>query len=191
MLRENGSTTFEEGTQQQWQDMHKEARVREDGEMSNTAAIWRNPDIAKSDSEFKILKELLDNLTIAKFIHMIPMGPTSGGGERYCLRFQSGRCNLQGEEGRVKTDKDGMATVCQLGLHRCAALFKGGRSCHMVHPGIKCKRTKRGSKLPADAAQLSLKKMKVEEGDRYTALKKATTLALQAPPKPSAVPSQA
>ena len=55
--------------------------------------------------------------------------PSNRAGETYCVDFQSNSCRHK--------------SSCQLGLHKCAALFKGGRTCNMNHAGMKCNHTKR------------------------------------------------
>ena len=59
----------------------------------------------------------------------VPLAPSSRDGQRYCVNFQTGSCR-EGD-------------TCQVGLHKCAAVFRGGRTCHGNHPGSERRNTKR------------------------------------------------
>ena len=58
-----------------------------------------------------------------------------------------------------------------MGLHRCAAVKKGGRTCHMRHPGSLCKNVKSQSKpeeaVPQDDP--TLRPTRVGKSDRLSA----------------------
>ena len=52
----------------------------------------------------------------------------SRDGQRYCADSQAGTCQDD---------------PCRSGAHKCAALFKSGRTCNGMHPGSECRITKR------------------------------------------------
>ena len=121
--------TFEEVPPQQWATITAEARARVESGYAEVTSLWRNPDIAEAGGGFKV-KKSQTNFPVN--INGVPLTPCSGDGQRYCVEFQYGRC----EEGNS----------CQLGLHRCAAVFKSGRVCHWIHPGGEC-RSKKHARL--------------------------------------------
>ena len=118
--------------------------------------VWRNPDVAESGGGFKVKKS---QIAFPKQLKGVPLAPSSRDGKRYCVDFQYDRC----QEG----------DSCQLGLHRCAAVFRGGRTCHGNHPGIGCRNTKRhavpeGVNPEESPAQ---RKMKMEEPEDQSEVK--------------------
>jgi hypothetical protein len=118
--------SFEEITARQWESMAKEARDKVEAKTLEVNATWRNPDISKPDVGFKMKKS---QVNFPKQLNGVPLAPASRKGERYCADFQAGTCK-EGDD-------------CQFGLHRCAAVFRGGRTCHGRHPGSECRNTKR------------------------------------------------
>ncbi len=95
--------------------------------------VWCNPDVAESGGGLKVKKS---QMAFPKQLAGVPLSPTSRDGKRYCGDFQSDKC----QEG----------DSCQLGTHRCAAVFKSGRTCHGNHPGSECRNTKRHA-VPEEA----------------------------------------
>ena len=86
----------------------------------------------------------MENFNMPKMIKGIYLAATSRGGDKYCPLFQQGTCSfpLLGEP-TMQLSHEGeknlsFGTKCKLGLHRCAALCRGGRSCHGTHPGKDC-----------------------------------------------------
>ena len=114
-------------------------------------------------------------IAFPKWLAGVPLAPCSRDGKRYCVDFQSGKC--QGED------------TCQLGLHRCAAVFRGGRTCHGNHPGFACRNTKRHA-LSEEAVPEEgppLKKVKLEEPEDLSEPEKATvTLSRRSKAMPKA-----
>ena len=81
---------------------------------------WLNPDVVGSNDGFKeqpqiaFPEQLLGTL----------LAPNNRAGQRYCAEFQNGSC-ANGDS-------------CRLGFHKCAAVFRGGRTCHRNHAGSQC-----------------------------------------------------
>jgi hypothetical protein len=125
-LAKNNTQTFDEVSAQQWGVLAEKARVEVGSKPLETKAVWRNPDVAESGGGFKVKKS---QIAFPKQLAGVPLAPSSRDGKRYCVDFQSGGCQ-NGDS-------------CQLGLHRCAAVFRGGRTCHGNHPGFECRHTKR------------------------------------------------
>ena len=74
-------------------------------------------------------------MVIPKQLNGISLAPFNKAGDMYCAEFQGGSC---------RADVSGCAIgSCPSGLHKCAALFRGGRTCHGNHPGGLCEYTKR------------------------------------------------
>ena len=69
--------------------------------------------------------------------------------QRYCPLYQQDVCDMGGV---VVDATSGKPASCALGLHRCAATFRGGRICHGTHPALTCNFKKRHWKPGADAA---------------------------------------
>ena len=126
VLTKMNTQTFDEIPAQQWELLAAEARSKVESKPLEIKACWRNPDVAEAGGGFKVKKS---QITFPKQLAGVPLAPSSRDGKRYCVDFQSGKC--QG------------ADTCQLGLHRCAAVFRGGRTCHGNHPGFACRNTKR------------------------------------------------
>jgi hypothetical protein len=168
-LAKSNTQTFDEVPAQQWGVLAEKARVEVGSKPLETNAVWRNPDIAESGGGFKVKKS---QIAFPKQLAGVPLAPSSRDGKRYCVDFQSGRC------------RDGDS--CQLGLHRCAAVFRGGRTCHGSHPGFECRYTKRHAvSEDADPEEGPVrKKMKMEPEDQSEA--KQATVVLKAADKPKA-----
>ena len=134
--------TFNGLTHNDWEELAKSARLEAWSESLDANAIWRNPDITKSKGGFRIKKS---QMTFPKQLAGIPLSPESRRGERYCADFQAGTCQEE--------------DPCRSGAHRCAALFKSGRTCHGGHPGSKCGNTKRhASSADPDAHEEPVRK---------------------------------
>jgi len=118
--------TFDEITATQWGTLAGEARVEVDSKPLDVNILWRNPDVAESGGGFKMNKA---QIAFPKQLAGVPLAPSSRDGQRYCVDFQRGTC------------REGDA--CQLGLHKCAAVFRSGRTCHGKHPGMECRNTKK------------------------------------------------
>jgi len=125
--------TFDEVPAQQWEELAREARAKVESKTLEVNAVWRNPDVAESGGGFKVKKS---QIAFPKQLAGVPLAPSSRDGQRYCVDFQYARC----QEG----------DACQLGLHRCAAVFRSGRTCHGNHPGSECRNTKRHA-VPEEA----------------------------------------
>ena len=78
-------------------------------------------------------------MTFPKELAGIPLNPESRQGERYCAEFQAGTCQEK--------------HPCRSGAHKCAALFRRGRTCHGNHAGSKCNQTKRHASSAKDYAR--------------------------------------
>ena len=118
--------TFDEIPVQQWEALAGDARAKVESKPFKVKTVWRNPDVAESGGGFKVKKS---QIAFPKMLKRAPLAPSSRDGQRYCVDFQYDRC----QEG----------DSCQLGLHRCAAVFRGGRTGHGNHPGIACRSTNR------------------------------------------------
>ena len=119
--------TFDEISAQQWEVLAKEARAKVESVTLEVNAVWRNPDVAEAGREG--FKAKSSQIAFPKKLAGIPLAPSSRDGKRYCVDFQAGRCQE--------------ADACPLGLHKCAAVFRSGRTCHGKHPGAECRNTKR------------------------------------------------
>ena len=82
---------------------------------------WLNPDVVGSKDGFE---ERKPQIAFPEKLLGTLLAPCNRAGQRYCAEFQSGSCVL-GDE-------------CNLGLHKCAAVFRGGRTCHRNHAGSEC-----------------------------------------------------
>jgi len=129
-LTKEGICTFDEVSEKRWEELAEEARAKVGSKQLDVATVWRNPDVAGSGGGFKVKKS---QITFPKQLAGIPLAPSSRDGKRYCVDFQRGSC--QGGD------------KCPLGLHKCAALYRGGRTCHGNHPGSECWNTKRHATL--------------------------------------------
>ncbi len=118
--------TFNNLTYKEWEELAENARFEAGLKPLDANAIWRNPDITKSKGGFKMKKS---QMTFPKQLAGIPLSPETRDGQKYCADFQAGTC----QEG----------ASCRSGAHRCAALFRSGRTCHGNHAGSMCGNTKR------------------------------------------------
>ena len=135
-LAKTGTQAFHEIPAQQWEILAKEARAKVRPRTLEANAKWRNTDITEAVgfSKWQKLagggsKGKKSQMDFPKQLAGIPLAPESRDGKRYCMNFQDGKCREEDS--------------CELGLHRCAAMFRGGRTCHGNHPGAKCRSTKR------------------------------------------------
>jgi len=147
-LASNDIRTFDEIPAQQWAALAEEARAKVESKPLEVNAVWRNPDVAESGGGFKVKKS---QIAFPKQLAGVPLTPNSRDGQRYCVDFQYGKCKE--------------SDACPLGLHKCAAVFRGGRTCHGKHPGSECRNTKRHA-VPEEAnpeESPAQKKTKVEE----------------------------
>ena len=126
MLAKSDTHTFDEIPAQRWEDLANAARRKIETRALDTIFHWRNDDVAHSGGGFKVKKS---QITFPKQLNGVPLMPSNRAGEIYCVDFQSNSCRHK--------------SSCQLGLHKCAALFKGGRTCNMNHPGMNCNHTKK------------------------------------------------
>ena len=150
--------TFDEIPAQQWVALAGEARAKVESKPLEVKTVWRNPDVAESGGGFKVKKS---QIAFPKQLKGVPLAPSSRDGKRYCVDFQYDRC----QEG----------DSCQLGLHRCAAVFRGGRTCHGNHPGIECRNTKRHA-VPEEVnpeESPAQRKMKMKEPEDQSEVKRA------------------
>jgi len=159
--------TFDEVPAQQWEALAGEARAKVESKPLEVNAVWRNPDVAESGGGFKVKKS---QITFPKQLAGVPLAPSSHDGKRYCVDFQSGRCQE--------------ADTCQLGIHRCAAVFRGGRTCHGKHPGSECRNTRRHaiSEEANPEESPAQKKIKLEVPEGQSEAERAN-LGLKAAPK--------
>jgi len=153
-LAKKDTQTFDEIPAQQWELLAEQARTEVGSKPLGTNAVWRNPDLADAGGGFKVKKS---QITFPKQLAGVPLAPTSRDGQRYCVDFQSGVCRQMRAE-----------TTCQLGLHKCAAVFRSGRTCHGNHPGFECRNTKKHAiaEDPVTEEGPILKKVKVELIDK-------------------------
>ncbi len=154
--------TFDEIPIQQWETLAGQARAKVESKPLEVKTVWRNPDVAESGGGFKVKKS---QIAFPKQLKGVPLAPSSRDGKRYCVDFQYAKC----QEG----------DSCQLGLHKCAAVFRGGRTCHGNHPGIGCRNTKRHA-VPEEAnpeESPAQRKMKMEEPEDQSEVKRARVLS--------------
>jgi len=146
-LASKDTRTFDEVTAQQWGVLAKEARAKVERMSLEVSTVWRNPDVADAGGGFKVRKS---QIAFPKQLAGVPLTPSSRDGQRYCVDFQYSRCKE--------------ADTCPLGLHRCAAVFRSGRTCHGRHPGLECRNTKKHAFLEEGNLQEgpARKRMKVE-----------------------------
>jgi len=157
-LAEKGIQTFDEIPVQQWDALAGEARAKVESEPLEVKTLWRNPDVAESGGGFKVKKS---QIAFPKMLKGVPLAPSSRDGKRYCVDFQYDRCQEGGS--------------CQLGLHRCAAVFRGGRTCHGNQLGIGCKNIKRHA-VPEGVnpeERRAQRKTKTEEPADHSEVKRA------------------
>ena len=126
ILADEDINTFDEVSTQRWEELAKEARAKAEGVPMEVKSEWRNPDVTGSGGGHKVKKS---QMAFPRQLAGVPLSPNSRDGRGYCAEFQYGKC------------KDG--DDCQLGLHKCAAVFKSGRTCHGNHPGAQCRTTKK------------------------------------------------
>jgi len=146
-LASKGINTFDEIPAHRWKILTEEARAKVESATLEVNAVWRNPDVAESRKEgFKVKRS---QVAFPKQLAGVPLSPSSRDGKRYCADFQAGKCQE--------------ADACPVGLHKCAAVFRGGRTCHGNHPGSECRNTKRHAALEkVDPESPAQKEMKVE-----------------------------
>jgi len=118
--------TFDEIPAQQWAVLAEEARAKVESKPLEVNVTWRNSDVAEPGGGFKVKKT---QIAFPKQLAGVPLTPNSRDGQRYCADFQYGKCKE--------------SEACSLGLHKCAAVYRGGRTCHGNHPGSECRNTKR------------------------------------------------
>jgi len=149
-LARKNAQTFDEIPAQQWELLAEEARVKVGSKPLGTKSVWRNPDLAEAGGGFKVKKS---QISFPKQLAGVPLAPTSRDGKRYCVDFQSGACQ--------KGDS------CQMGLHKCAAVFRSGRTCHGKHSGFECRNTRKHAVAedPVTEEGPILKKVKLEKID--------------------------
>jgi hypothetical protein len=143
--------TFSEVPAQQWEELAKEARAKVGSKPLGMSVAWRNPDVTETVGSSKAKKS---ETIFPRRLNGIPVAPCSRSGQRYCVNFQRGGCTM-GDE-------------CQLGLHKCAALFKSGRTCHGKHPGSECWNTRKHALLEEGDPQEApaQEEAKVEDKER-------------------------
>ena len=118
--------TFDGISAQQWDELAEEARTKVRPSSFGVEALWRNPDVANAEGGLKVKKS---QMAFPRQLGGVPLAPTSRSGQRYCVDFQSGICEQE--------------EPCRLGLHKCAAIYRGGRRCHGNHSGFDCRNFKR------------------------------------------------
>jgi len=134
--------TFDEIPVQQWEAVARDAKSKVESAVPEVKTVWRNPDIAEAGRRGSKVES--PPVAFPKQLAGIPLSPCSRDGNRYCADFQAGKCQV------VASSVDGWSTPigrCQAGLHRCAAVFRGGRTCHGNHPGAECRNIKRHAVL--------------------------------------------
>ena len=139
--------TFDEVHENTWKFLLDEAAAEVSSTPLTVAVLWRNPDMTLESREFELRDDFrtpMENFNMPKMIKGIHLAATSRGEDKYCPLFQQGTCSfpLLGEPTMQLTHEGeknlSFGTKCKLGLHRCAALCRGGRSCHGTHPGKDC-----------------------------------------------------
>ena len=123
--------TLDEISAHQWESMAADAVAGIQAEALELKPLWRNPDIVGSKDGFKVKKS---QPNFPEQLSGVPLAPSNRSGERYCVKFQIGSCIKEGP--------------CQLRLHRCAAVFRSGRTCHRNHPFSTCWDTRRHALPP-------------------------------------------
>ena len=73
----------------------------------------------------------------------IAMAARNRAEEVYCVGYQKGSCGRPLVDQHSEAGKLLQAKGCDRGLHRCAALFCSGRTCHGDHPGSQCRQRRR------------------------------------------------
>jgi hypothetical protein len=125
-LTKADTLTFDEVPVQRWEQLAKKARDEIGSQALSITLCWRNADVADSGGGFKVRKS---QITFPKQLNGVPLAPSNRAGARYCGDYQSNSCQQR--------------EPCQLGLHKCAALFKAGRTCHGNHAGMDCRTWKK------------------------------------------------
>ncbi len=112
-------------------------------------------------------------IAFPKQLKGVPLAPSSRDGKRYCVHFQYDKC----QEG----------DSCQLGLHKCAAVFRGGRTCHGNHPGIGCRYTDKHAvpeeANPEESPAQKKTKMREPEDEVHLLHKNVCTLSSKVVPR--------
>jgi len=160
--------TFDELPALQWGTLAGEARAKVESKPLDVNVLWRNPDIAESGGGFKMKRA---QIAFPKQLAGVPLAPSSRDGQRYCVDFQTGTCRE--------------SDACQLGIHKCAAVFRSGRTCHGRHPGMDCRHTKKHA-APQEANPEEappLKKARVDEPENCQEAERAKVILKEAPKK--------
>jgi len=131
-LTKLNTQTFDEIPANRLEQLVGEARAKVETQQLIAGSQWRNPDVTAEPAGGG-LKVKKSQTTFPRQLYGVPLVPNNRSGERYCADFQSNNC--QGGD------------ACPLGLHRCAALLRGGRTCNMSHPGSACRNKKRHAPL--------------------------------------------
>ena len=121
----NNAHTFEEVSVQQWEAVAKDAKARVLAISFEVNPLWTNADLGKAE---KGAEDRESQPTFPNHLKRVRLGSFRRSGQRYCTEFQYGICQDE---------------CPSSALHRCAAVLKGGRSCHGTHPGSACWNTKR------------------------------------------------
>ena len=150
---------FDEVSAKQWEAIAAEARAKVESKPLDVKAVWRNPDVGNSGGQgFKTKRS---QFNFPKNLGGIRLAPSSRDGSRYCADYQGDSC---------RADISGCPDrSCPAGLHKCAAVFRSGRTCHMNHPGSQCRFTKRhaGTQEVNLEDGPALKKAKIEEPEDH------------------------
>ena len=120
---------FAEVSHEQWAEIAIKARTMIEAEPFNLVPSWRNPDVAECEEGFITKKS---QMTFPRELNGITLTPCSKDGQKYCADFQGNHC------GAATSPAPQQGVRCPAGLHKCAALYKGGRACHGNHPGSEC-----------------------------------------------------
>ena len=112
--------SFDEVHSQRWDELAQDAIVAVKAKDWQFEPRWLNPDVVGSKDGFKEQSRI----SFQEQLSGILLAPSNRAGQRYCADFQRGNC----------ANED----PCRLGIHRCAAVFKGGRTCHRNHAGSEC-----------------------------------------------------
>lgn len=129
-LASSDTQTFDEILTTDCKELARKARNEVKARPIDEKRKWLNPDVEEATTGCIVRKS---QVAFPRHLNGVPLTPTSLLGENYCLDFQHNRCKEEDN--------------CRHGLHKCAAVYKNGRTCHMKHAGSLCWNTHKHKKL--------------------------------------------
>jgi hypothetical protein len=122
-LAKDNVRSFDEVQSQQWDELARSAMgaVNTEAREWQFETHWLNLDVVGPKDGF----EKQPQGPFPEQLSGILLAPTNRSGQKYCAAFQKGESCANKEP-------------CPWGHHRCAAVVRQGRTCHMKHAGAYC-----------------------------------------------------